>query len=76
MEVRIMDMMSKWENRRNLNSFKNNFNRTHGYQKLGEKQVLKEIRESGWLKTSRFIRTLYNVCWNARYELKKGGADD
>ena len=69
-------MMSKWENRRNLNSFKNNFNRTRSYQKLGDKQTLKEIRGYGWLRTSTFIKTIYNLCWNARYELKKGGADD
>ena len=68
-----MNMMDKWENRRNMDYYlKNHFNCTHGYQKLGEKQTLKEIREMGWLRTGRFIRTLYNVCCNARYYLKKG----
>ena len=67
-----MTYMENWENRRNFDyQLKNSFNCTYGYQKLGEKQTLKEIREMGWLRTSTFIQTIYNSCWNARYDFKK-----
>ena len=68
-----MNMMDKWRNRRNLEyQLKNHFNCNYAYQKLGDKQTLKHIRTDKWLKTSRLIRTVYNACWDARYDLKKG----
>ena len=40
------------------------------YQKLDDKCLLKEFRGLGWLKNSTFIKTLNDLCWNARYEMR------
>ena len=53
-----------------------NFNCNMHYQKLGDKCELKKIRKDSFLKTSRLFKTIYNACWNARYELKRSCKND
>ena len=64
----------EWDNRRNLDYHINNrFTARKSYQKLEYILELKHIRHKMyWSMKSRFVRTYYNSCWNARYEFREG----